>query len=148
MSSASVSQPLLVPKKSFFTKKKMLILLGIVLVLLVCGGGLYYWKYMRHTEGYQEKKTSGEFKLYFASWCGWSKKFLPEWEKLEETEKRVKLTKYTCDGDDKEQCDDPKAQIQGFPSMRFHKDEGDDGVEYDGERTAEAISKWITQKLE
>tara|TARA_B110001450_G_scaffold255052_1_gene281673 strand:+ start:206 stop:649 length:444 start_codon:yes stop_codon:yes gene_type:complete len=147
MSASPVSQPLLVSKQSFFTKKKFLIVLGIVLVLLVCGG-LYYWKYMRQAEGYQEKKTSGEFKLYFASWCGWSKKFLPEWEKLEETEKRVTLTKYTCDGDDKEKCDDPKANIKGYPSMRFHKEEGDDGVEYDGERTAEAISEWITKKLE
>ena len=157
MSSAPVSQPLLVPKKSFLKKKNMLIILGIVIILLVCGGGLYYWKYMRQTEGYQEttRNTVGEFKLYFASWCGWSKKFSTdktgkddegEWEKLVKSEKRVTFTKYICDGANKDECD--KANIQGFPSMKFQKNGEETDIEYDGERTAQAISNWITQKLE
>ena len=150
MSSATnISQPLLTTKTSFFTKKKMLIGLGIVLVLLMCGGGLYYWKYMRQSEGYADNSDKPSFKLYYADWCGWSKKFLPEWETLVEDsiKDKVELVKYECTEEaNKQICED--AKIQGFPSMKYYKDSSDkDGVEYDGGRTSEEIVKWITNKL-
>ena len=150
MSSATdISQPLLSTKTPFLTKKKMLIVLGIVLVLLLCGGGLYYWKYMRQAEGYQAKTDKPSFKLYYADWCGWSKKFLPEWDKLVEDSitDKVELVKYECTEEDNKQiCED--AKIQGFPSMKYYKDSSDaTGVEYDGGRTSEEIVTWINEKL-
>jgi thiol-disulfide isomerase/thioredoxin len=149
MSSATdISQPLLSTKTPFLTKKKMLIVLGIVVVLLLCGGGLYYWKYMR-SEGYLAKTDKPSFKLYYADWCGWSKKFLPEWDKLVEDsiKDKVELVKYECtEEDNKQLCED--AKIQGFPSMKYYKDSSDtDGVEYDGGRTSEEIVEWINKKL-
>ena len=149
-SSADISKPLLSPKSSILSKKNMIILLVIISILLICGG-VYYWKYMRQPEGYADSDNSDKplFKLYYADWCGWSKKFLPEWDKLEEDsiKDKVVLQKYECTAEDNKQiCED--ANIQGFPSMKYYKDSSDkDGVEYDGDRTSEAISKWINDKL-
>ena len=125
-------------------------MLGIVIVLLICGG-VYYWKFMRQPEGYAGSDNSDKpsFKLYYADWCGWSKKFLPEWEKLVEDsiKDKVELVKYECTAEENKQlCED--AKVQGFPSMKYYKDSSDkDGVEYDGERTSDAIVKWINDKL-
>jgi thiol-disulfide isomerase/thioredoxin len=149
-SSADISKPLLSPKSSILSKKNMIILLLIISILLICGG-VYYWKYMRNPEGYVDSDNSDKpsFKLYYADWCGWSKKFLPEWDKLVEDsiKDKVDLVKYECATEENKQiCED--AKIQGFPSMKYYKDSSDkDGIEYDGERTSEEISKWINDKL-
>ena len=88
----------------------------------------------------------------YANWCGHCQKLKPEWEKMkkdlkskmkkmgyliqfveiEDTEKD-KLTKY------------PHLQVNGYPTI-FKKSGGGQYEYYNGERSANKISKWVIEK--
>ena len=64
------------------------------------------------------------------------KKFQPEWEKLvaRVADEGVVTQKFTVD-DDREEVE--KAKVDGFPTIRIHVNGKE--IEYEGERTADAI---------
>jgi thiol-disulfide isomerase/thioredoxin len=79
--------------------------------------------------------------LYHANWCGYCKRFIPEWDKLKEiieAEKLdIKLDKY----EEQEIEKNPKLlgdnKIQGWPTIVIEVD--NKSSYYDGQRTAEAL---------
>jgi thiol-disulfide isomerase/thioredoxin len=149
-SQPTITQPLISTKTAMFTKKNALILLAVVVVLTLCGG-LYYWKYVRTSEGYDTVPDDDKpfLKLYYATWCGWSQKFVPVWEELKESDitSKVNLEGVECDDEsNKDKCE--AANIEGFPSMKLYKNSSDKvGEDYEGERTVEAITAWVNSKL-
>ena len=72
-------------------------------------------------------------------WCGWSKKFQPEWDKFSESVKNnpnIETIDVKCDNPDNEQmCKD--YNVPGFPYVIIEKDNVK--TPYEGPRTAEAM---------
>jgi hypothetical protein len=88
-----------------------------------------------------------EFRVYYANWCGWSKKalallnsdeFKTEMNKIQD---KATLVLLDCEGDGKQQCDAEK--IQGFPTMKLSKN--GELIEFNGPRTTEGIISFIKE---
>jgi thiol-disulfide isomerase/thioredoxin len=83
--------------------------------------------------------------LFYAPWCGWSKKMLPEWEKLENQAKRKNgfiVKKFNSD-----QHSDmmEKFGITGFPAIKLIKP--NETIDYSGDRTAKQMMKFIEKHI-
>lgn len=91
-----------------------------------------------------ESKPSAEIILYHASFCGYCKQMMPEWDKFSENMKsmapNLKVTKYECDGSDKAVCD--AANIEGFPTVVIKLPNGKT-LPFDGERTAQGFANFV-----
>ena len=88
-----------------------------------------------------------EFRVYYANWCGWSKKalvllnseeFKTEMNKIQD---KAILVLLDCEDNGKEQCD--KEQINGFPTMKLSKN--GELIEFNGPRTTEGIISFIKE---
>lgn len=86
--------------------------------------------------------------LYHANWCGHCKTFMPEWENLKKKldELKIKHEEYEAD---KNKDKIPK-DIEGYPTIRLIKNSeiDDDYDDYIGERTVDAIIKFIENSEE
>jgi len=145
----NIAQPFI--SKNLLTKKKCLILVGIITVLMVCGG-LYYWNYVRTSDGYTDPPDQGveddkpTFTLYYVTWCQYSSKFQPIWDRIltdADLASKVNLVSLECDSlDDKDKC--ALTQLDGYPTMKYFKNSTDkEGVPYEGDRTTEEIKAWV-----
>lgn len=93
----------------------------------------------------KENFNNSKVKVYNfnTEWCGWSKRFQPEWDKF--TELSNKMTNVTaidvkCDNEEnKELC--KKFDVPGFPTVIFEV--GDKIIPYKKERTATALVEFI-----
>lgn len=94
------------------------------------------------------------FAVYYATWCGYSRDFLEEYnnrllpeldEKHPEIKARVKFVLNDCDKD-KELC--IKNNIDGFPTLILHKPNGQNIEFNSGARTTATIIKFIQDNLQ
>ena len=96
----------------------------------------------------QVPKFGDEIVLYYASWCGYSRIFLPEWQKFEQwaaaNAKQLKVTSIRCESGNEEQC--TQKNIRGYPTVVFYPKEGTEAV-YNGERTAEKLTDFVKLNL-
>ncbi|MBD23746.1 MAG: hypothetical protein CMG46_01885 [Candidatus Marinimicrobia bacterium] len=89
--------------------------------------------------------NKSEFRLFYADWCGYSKKFLPTWEKLtKDKQLNVAFKKYT--DNDKEIL--KKYSIRGFPTLQLCTGVDSNGEYtncriYNGSRDYESIKQFI-----
>jgi len=80
-------------------------------------------------------------KLYYANWCGWSKKFLPVWDQLKAFKKlNIPMEKIDCEKN-KEQCNG----IPGFPYVVLET--RNKRIEYKGNRTARDIENFVKNNV-
>jgi thiol-disulfide isomerase/thioredoxin len=95
-----------------------------------------------------ENKKSNLVKVYNfnTSWCGYSVRFQPEWEKFQKEVKarddlsNVRAYDIKCDNaDNKQMCVD--YEVPGFPTVIIEKD--GKKTDYNGPRTAEAIIETV-----
>lgn len=109
----------------------------IILILII----LIFYNSCCTTENFDIKKTKIKVYNYYTSWCGWSQKFLPEWNTFVNT---------TAESNNIEtisiQCDDPKniekcSSVPGFPSIIIEAN--DKTVNYEGGRTSNEIHEFI-----
>ena len=90
-----------------------------------------------------------KFKVYNfnTSWCGWSKRFQPEWDAFTvacKTSKNIEAVDVKCDDDNnKDVCN--KYNVPGYPYVIVEVD--GDPRPYDGERTSDAIMGYIKTVL-
>lgn len=77
------------------------------------------------------------------SWCGWSKRFQPEWEQftqLTSNETNIEAIDVKCDDKSNESmCND--YNVPGFPYVII--DDGKTKTPYNGERTAKSMLSFI-----
>jgi thiol-disulfide isomerase/thioredoxin len=132
----SLSRSAVKKAKKFMNSKYAI----LILLLVVVGGYLLFnW--------YQNGKLelfSGEAKLYFffADWCGYCKKFKPEWEKLKnESNLGVKLEEVDCSDSNNTPSLAKEYEVGGFPTLILVN--GGNKVTYEGERTKDAIVSFI-----
>lgn len=89
-----------------------------------------------------------EIVLYYASWCGYSRVFLPEWEKFKQwasvNAKSLKVTSIRCESGNEELC--IEKGIRGYPTVILYPKEGTEVV-FNGERTAENLADFVKKEL-
>lgn len=84
---------------------------------------------------------------FYAPWCGHCKKLAPEFEKaaeeLKNAQSNARLAKLDCTVHTKAA---EIFEIQSYPSLKFFKAGNTTSIDYNGERSAEAIVAWIAKK--
>lgn len=94
----------------------------------------------KSTEGFSGNKPTCV--LYYATWCGYSRDFLPQWEKFEEYAKKnlnVVPKSVLCEGDEESKCN--HEGVRGYPTVIIYLPDGKK-VQYEGNRTAEDLIQW------
>lgn len=88
--------------------------------------------------------------LYYAEWCGWSRKFLPVWKEFAEwiTQNKKGVVNVNTVECDKTNDDNLKAMcnnVQGFPTVLLYKN--GENIEYSGNRTLDDLKQFITKNI-
>jgi protein disulfide-isomerase A6 len=101
-----------------------------------------------HFEDATRPSPKCSLKLFYADWCGHCQRFKPVFDgELSDAVKKegipCTLEKIDCD---KNSDMAKKYNIKGFPTLIF-ENEKNDVVEYQGERTADAIVKFLKKQL-
>jgi len=97
-----------------------------------------------------EKKVKkiAEIVLYYATWCGYSKMFLPEWEKFEEYAKenfeQLIVNKIRCEAGNEQICFEK--DITGYPTVILYLDDGSE-KQFMYERTSEKLIKFVKEYI-
>jgi len=104
--------------------------------------------YYEHFEDPARPSPKCSLKLFYADWCGHCQKFKPVFDgELSDAVKKeglpCTLEKIDCD---KDKAMAKKYDIKGFPTLIF-ENEKNDVVEYQGERTADAIVRFLKKQL-
>ena len=134
------------------SKTVICIILFIIIIISVLGSSFEY----KENFQVQSKFIVG---MFYAPWCGWSKKALPEFEKLESKYKKthdnkIKFKLIDCDASSgKNLCQTNK--ITGFPDIRMFKIKNTDELDknitpsneigiFQGGRTSDELFSWCT----
>ncbi len=144
---SKVSQGLNSMKKKLMADKLNIIILVLSVVLVAL---LVYYYVIKRRENFKNEEDI-KVVLFHVSWCPHCKNFIPEWKKLGDS---ISLDNNSCDVLE-EQCDAegnedaPKRynvedRIEGYPTVILFK--GEDIIDYNGPRKAEAISKWVKEQ--
>ncbi|ARF09382.1 thioredoxin [Indivirus ILV1] len=98
------------------------------------------------TSDKDSQNGKGEIVLYYAMWCGFSRSFLPEWEKFELYAKdnlpNIKVTRMKCEDGNENTCS--QKGIRGFPSVVLYRD-GKPEVAFDKERTMQKLVEFVNE---
>lgn len=96
----------------------------------------------------QSVENDGKNKLilYYTTWCGYSRNFMPIWNQIGEVvnntpELNVKCEQHDCD---KERNICNVANVNGFPTMIFVKSNGVQ-IPYEGARSLNAILEFVNK---
>ncbi|WFD31119.1 protein disulfide-isomerase [Malassezia sp. CBS 17886] len=100
------------------------------------------------TADYEAKvgKDVGALVEYFAPWCGHCKNLVPEYEKLADafSSKKDKVHIAKVDADQNRELGQ-RVGLQSFPTIKWHPANSMDTIEYNGERTAEALADFVSK---
>jgi thiol-disulfide isomerase/thioredoxin len=133
----------------FSLEKKWLLLIALLIIIyfFIFTKDLTTCSNTKDTFSNSENKKSNLIKVYNfnTSWCGYSVRFQPEWEKFEkeiESIDNLYIQAYDIKCDDtnnKQMCND--YEIPGFPTIIIEKD--NEKINYNGPRTTNAIIETI-----
>jgi thioredoxin-like negative regulator of GroEL len=91
---------------------------------------------------------TNEIVLYYATWCGYSKQFLPEWEKFVEYAKhnmpQLKVTGMRCEDGNEAIC--MQKGVEGYPMVILYMWDGRE-VTFKGDRTKEALVTFVSNNI-
>lgn len=85
---------------------------------------------------------AGQFTLicYYATWCGYSRSFLPVWKEFEDYVKDnlpgIKPVKIKCEGDKESLCS--SKGVKGYPTVILYSSTGE-SVQFNGDRTVDEL---------
>tara|TARA_Y100000992_G_scaffold301994_1_gene274494 strand:- start:1822 stop:2250 length:429 start_codon:yes stop_codon:yes gene_type:complete len=90
------------------------------------------------------KKKKLKFINYNTTWCYWSKKIQPVWDKLKklnENNENIEILDIKCDLKDNEKlCNEN--EIEGFPTLKLYTDD-DQVIDYQGDRSLDDLVKFL-----
>ena len=78
--------------------------------------------------------------LFYASWCGHSKRMLPTWDELEKELDQHRIKYKKIESEDKETM--RKFNIQGFPTIMMVNDNDNTTAVYSGDRSKDSLLKF------
>ena len=91
----------------------------------------------------------GEIILYYATWCGYSKMFLPIWEKFEEhaakNMPRLIVRKLRCEGGDERTC--VEKGVEGYPTVILYPRNNTEVV-FQKDRTLEELIEFVHENVQ
>lgn len=112
----------------------------------------------KQTEQYESVKQEqtpsndpyvAEIVLYYAMWCGYSKAFLPEWQKFEEYAKanlkNVRVTALQCVDGNEATCQ--QKGVEGYPTVILYPKNKSAGITFEGERNMESLIKFVNNNI-
>ena len=117
-------------------KNYFFIILALVILYLLSSKAYENRVPSRNEEFIHTTESVPILKLYYANWCGWSKKFLPTWEQLENKIKNIKFVKIDCEAN-KNMCDN----IPGYPFLILEKN--GTKINYNGDRSYDDIVNFL-----
>ena len=106
------------------TRKTIFLILLILVLLSGCGCTYMIKNKKKHvTIDRFEGKDKPQIVMYYASWCGFSKSFLPTWDAFASYVKsnlseKVDAVKVSCDGDGEQMC--YQKGIEGYPTVKLY----------------------------
>jgi protein disulfide-isomerase A1 len=90
--------------------------------------------------------TKDVFIEFYAPWCGHCKKLAPIWDELATELKSISnlvIAKMDATANEVESVD-----VSGFPTLKFYPSNSKNSpIDYDGDRTKEALLTWLKEKL-
>jgi thiol-disulfide isomerase/thioredoxin len=93
-----------------------------------------------------DNEPKSELILFYATWCGHSRSFLPEWSKFEQWAKanltKVKVSSVRCEDGNEATC--TQKGVRGYPTVILYLTNGAEH-KYEGERTMDGLKKFIDQ---
>ena len=129
-----------------FTKWILCTIVFTVLFIVVYGLKLFSeHRFMeRFSEEYSDKPT---FCFFGANWCGYCKRFKPEWEKLKKMEKTLPVILVSVEHtNEKQKHYFEKHKVKGFPTLKYCPNginNTNNCVPYNGERKAGPILEFL-----
>lgn len=133
----------------------------IIVVLLIIAGVLMYYTVRtmpsvaviqksesfdpnQKPTGVKPKEADAEIILYYTEWCGYSRMFLPEWEKFEKYAKEnmtnVRVDKVRCEGGNENVC--KQKGVEGYPTVILTLKNGKD-ITFQDERTSDKLIEFV-----
>lgn len=126
-----------------------MVVVGLLLVAILLG---YYYVYSRNQEeGFQSVNLTPDdneviIVLFYTEWCGYCKKFKPEWEKASVqmnnstiNNKKVRFEKVDCDANESLAREH---QVSGYPTIKILKKDKE-AKDYEGERSLIGIKNHL-----
>jgi thiol-disulfide isomerase/thioredoxin len=94
------------------------------------------------------KDVNAEIMLYYATWCGHSRMFLPEWEKFENYAKGnmpyIRVSSVRCEDGNETVCFEKG--IEGYPTVILYQKDCPE-MQFRGERTAAKLIDFVEQNV-
>lgn len=125
----------------------LIVVLALVIITFLV------WKFWKpYVSPPKRTIASNEARLYFfyTDWCGFSKKAMPEWEKLEQKLQstsyfgRTHVTPIRIDAEN-DRATTTLYEVTGYPDIKL---ETQDGIyEYEGPRKVDDLVKFLKDKL-
>jgi thiol-disulfide isomerase/thioredoxin len=140
---------------STYIDKNYIIIGIVILILLLCSSSIMIYS-QNYSETFICKNNSEEeyinnnnqiieIVLYYADWCGYSKMFLPIWEKFEEYGKKnfpdLKITRIKCENEKLNYC--MQKGIKGYPTVKIYKN--DKEIEFTEQRNLDSLINFVKQ---
>lgn len=95
-----------------------------------------------------QDKVKGEIIIYYAMWCGYSRQFLPEWEKFEKYAKdnlpQVRTGRVRCEDGSEATCQ--QKGVQGYPTVILYLKDGSEKT-FEDERTTDKLIKFVQNNV-
>mgnify|MGYP000994532446 CR=1 FL=1 len=126
-------------------KKNMIIIILSIIVLILFVQKIFGYKDQdSDLAEFDNMSKTPKFVNFNTTWCYWSKKLVPVWDKLVEdmSGKDIEILDIKCDLEkNKDLCE--RYQIDGYPSIRLIL--GNKIISYDGDRSLEDMKAFITE---
>ena len=124
-------------------KKNMIITILSIIVLVLFVQKIFSYKETNSVlSDFDNISKTPKFINFNASWCYWSKKLKPTWDRLKDEMigKDIEILDVKCDLDsNKDLCE--RYQIDGYPSIKLLM--GNKIISYEGDRSLEDMKKFI-----
>lgn len=114
-----------------------------IVIFIIIIIGIYYFYSNHKSENFDESISKSKIKVYnyYTSWCGWSQKFLPEWQIFTDkvaNSNNIQTISIACDDPEN---NDKCLNVPGFPYIMIETN--DSTFPYDGERKADKIIDFV-----
>lgn len=94
-------------------------------------------------------KVRGELVLYYATWCGYSKQFLPIWKEFVETHAKeidgLVTRSVICEGGEERACFEKG--VEGYPTVILYPKNNTEVV-FNGDRTVSELEQFVHKHLD